>query len=118
MTRTDRITRAKFINGLRDLALFLDTNLGFPVPPHGDTIHVFPDGLTDAERRAAVDRLAAIMGTTAHDDNGHYKAVAQFGPIAYCAVAISDAARAEHTARSSYADCIQLDEPGDLGAAA
>lgn len=117
MNGTDRIARAKFINGLRDLALFLDTNLGFPVPPYGDTIHVFPDGLTDAERRAAVDKLAAIMGTTAHDDNGHYKADAQFGPLAYCVVAISDAARAEHRARESYTTCIQLDNT-DLGAAA
>lgn len=118
MTGTDRITRAKFINGLRDLALFLDTSLGFPVPTYGNTINVFPEGLTDSERRAAVDRLAVIMGTTAHDDNGHYKATAQFGPVAYCVVAISDASRAEHRARTSYADCIQLDESGDLGTAA
>jgi hypothetical protein len=118
MNGTSRIARAKFINGLRDLALFLDTNIGFPVPPYGDTIHVFPEGLTDAERRAAVDRLAAIMGTTAKDENGHYKADAQFGPITYQVVAISDAARAEHRARYSYAECIQFDDTSNLGAAA
>jgi hypothetical protein len=115
---TSPTQRAKFINGLRDLASFLDTNPGFPVPSYGSTVHVFPEGLTDAERRAAVDRLAALMGTTAHDDNGHYKAVAQFGPVAYYIVAISDASRAAHRARDSYADCIQLDEPDDLGTAA
>lgn len=119
MNGTDRITRAKFINGLRDLAAFLDANLFFPVPPYGDTINIFPEGLTDAERRAAVDKLAAIMGTTAQDHDGHYTADGQFGPIAYCVVAISDAARAAHRARESYANCIQLDDTGDdLGAAA
>lgn len=118
MNGTDRTARAKFINGLRDLAAFLDANLFFPVPPYGNTIHIFPEGLTDAERRAAVDRLAAILGTTAEDKNGHYIANAQFGPITYQAAAISDAARAAHRARESYADCIQLDDPGDLGAAA
>jgi hypothetical protein len=118
MNGTDRTVRAKFINGMRDLAEFLATNLGFPVPAYGDTIHVFPEGLTDAERRAVVDRLAATMGVTARDENGHYQADGQFGPLTYRVVAISDAARAEHRARSSYADCIQLDDPGDLGAAA
>jgi hypothetical protein len=118
MNGTDNITRTKFINGLRDLAAFLDANLFFPVPPYGDTIHIFPDGLTDAERRAAVDRLAAIMGTTAEDKNGHYIANAQFGPLNYCAVAISDAARAERRARESYADCIRLDGTDNFRAAA
>jgi hypothetical protein len=119
MNGTDRITRAKFINGLRDLALFLDTNLGFPVPPYSAMIHVFPEGLTDAERRAAVDRLATIMGTTARDESGHYRADLKFGPLTYRVVAISDNARAEHRARMSYADSIQLDtEAADLGAAA
>jgi hypothetical protein len=118
MNGTDHTTRARFINGLRDLAAFLDANLFFPVPPYGDTIHVFPEGLTDAERRAAVDRLAAIMGTTAEDENGHYRADGQFGPVTYCVVAISDAARTAHRARESYAKSIQLDDTDDLGAAA
>ena len=87
MNGTNRITRAKFINGLRDLAAFLDVNLFFPVPPYEYTINVFPEGLTDAERRAAVDRLAAIMGVTATEHNGHYTANGQFGPVTYCLVA-------------------------------
>jgi hypothetical protein len=33
MNATDHTTRARFINGLRDLAAFLDANLFFPVPP-------------------------------------------------------------------------------------
>jgi hypothetical protein len=118
MNGTSPTQRARFINGLRDLALFLDTHLGFPVPPYGDTIHIFPDGLTDAERCTGVDRLAEIMGTTAEDKNGHYIASAQFGPVTYQAVAISDAARAEHRARESRANCTQLDDTGTLGSAA
>jgi hypothetical protein len=118
MNGTNYVTRAKFINGLRDLAAFLDANLFFPVPPYGYEINIFPEGLTDAERRAAVDRLAAIMGVTAAEHNGHYTADGQFGPVTYCLVAISDAARAAHRARESYADCIQLDDTNDLGAAA
>jgi hypothetical protein len=118
MNGTDHTTRAKFINGLRDLTAFLDANLFFPVPAYRATINVFPEGLTDAERRAAIDRLAAIMGTTAEDENGHYRANGQFGSVTYCVVTISDAARAAHRARQSYTDCIQLDGTDDLGAAA
>ncbi len=118
MATASPVTRAQFINGLRDLASFLGAHIGFPVPEHGATILVFPDGDSDDERRAAVDRLAAIFGVTPEDDNGHYTAERCFGPVAYSAVAISDAARARHAAHGSYYGCITPGEPGGLDDAA
>jgi hypothetical protein len=120
MNDTSPAVRARYINGLRDLASFLDTHLGFPVPPYETTIHIFPDGASDAERRASVDRLAVILDATPADKNGHYIAAARFGPVTYEAVAISDAARAAHHAGMSYADSVRPDEPGtaDIASAA
>ena len=86
--------------------------------PTATTLHVFPEGQPTQTARAAVDQLAAVLGTTAHDMNGHYAADTLFGPLTYRVITISDAARAEHRARTSYADCIQLDDAKDLGAAA
>jgi hypothetical protein len=92
---TSPTQRAKFINGLRDLANFLGAHIGFPVPDYTALIHVFPDGNTDAERRAGVDRFAAILGATPTEKNGHYWAECPFGPVIYSVVAIDDAARAD-----------------------
>lgn len=110
MNGTRPTQRARFINGLRDLACFLDTHLGFPVPPYEATIHIFPEGTTDAERRAGVDLLAAILDTKPFDRGGHYVAAAHFGPVTYEVVAISDAARAAHRAEQTYSGCVTPDE--------
>lgn len=119
MASTSPVTRAQFIDGLRDLASFLGAHIGFPVPEHSATILVFPDGADDAERRAGVDRIAATLGVTPDDDGGHYTAERCFGPVAYRAVAISDAARAQHAADRTYYGCVTPDETsGDLDAAA
>ena len=83
--------RAVLVAGLRDLADFLAAHPDVPVPPayHEETIHQFPDGDTDAERRAGVDRAADAMGVPAAETRGgHYKATARFGPLAYEVVAL------------------------------
>jgi hypothetical protein len=109
MATASPVHRAEFINGLRDLASFLAAHLGFPVPGHGATILVFPDGATDADQRAGVDAIAAILGVTTADENGHYTAERAFGPVGYRAVAITAAARERHAADSSYRGCVTPD---------
>jgi hypothetical protein len=90
MTASSPAERARFINGLRDLANFLAAHFGYPVP--GETeITVFPDGASYAERCKQVDRLALILDATPHDNLGHYSAAGVFGPVAYRVVAVSDA---------------------------
>lgn len=91
MTSPTRVVaRARFINGLRDLANFLGAHFGFPVP---DAIEmtVFVDGDDYAERCAQVDRLALLLGTTTVASLGHYCTERSFGPISYRVVAVSDA---------------------------
>ena len=71
------------------------------------TFHVFPDGDTDSERQAGVDRFAAMTGAEPTEHDGHYMAAMEFGRIEYMAVAISDAARAIYQAEMTYAGCVQ-----------
>jgi hypothetical protein len=90
--------RAAWVAGLRELADFLEGHPDVPVPPayHEGIIHEFPDGDTDAERRAGVDRAARAMGVPATETrNAHYKASVRFGPIAYEVIAIPAERRAE-----------------------
>jgi hypothetical protein len=90
MNATSPIQRARFINGLRDLANFLAAHFGYPVPD--DTqITVFPDGADYAERCARIDRLALILDATTKASLGHYSAERSFGPVIYRVVAVSDA---------------------------
>jgi len=104
--------RAALIAGLRDLADFLEVNPAMPVPSRftPQTISVVPDGDTDDERRAVVDRVAAVLGTKTYDDHGHYGTGRKFGPVEYRAFAISEAAWADHAARNSYNGSIRLDD--------
>ncbi len=113
-------TRTEFIAALRDLADFLVANPAIPVPPYTEYIRIFPDGASDAERRAGVDRLAALLDTTPADKNGHYIAIRRFGPLLYEAIAISDAARDAHNAEMSYSGGVTPDttEAGDISEAA
>ena len=93
--------RAALVAGLRDLADFLAAHPDVPVPPayHEETIHDFPDGDTDEERRAGVDRAADAMGVPAAETRGgHYKATARFGPLAYEVLMIPSAAEVSRAA--------------------
>jgi hypothetical protein len=90
--------RAAWVAGLRDLADFLEGHPDVPVPPayHSQVIDEFPDGDTDDERRAGVDRAAEAMGVPAAETRGgHYKASVRFGPVGYEVVAIPSERRAE-----------------------
>lgn len=111
MFSTDPATRKAFITGLHDLADYLTANPDVPVPPYGETILVHADS-ADHGGREQVDHIAALLGTPVHDetaDGGHYTSDRTFGPVAYCAVAIPDAARARHKAHESYWGCVTPD---------
>lgn len=88
---TDPSTRAEFIAGLRRLAAFLADNPKVPVPAYGVEISVHALG-SDDDQRAAVDRVAELIGSPA-SDGIDYITARDFGPITYRAVAVSS----EHT---------------------
>ena len=94
MASTTVVARARFINGLRDLATFLSAHFGYPVPDSAE-ITIFPDGASYPARRAAVDRLALVLGVPVRDSLGHHSAERAFGPIRYRVVAVSDSGELE-----------------------
>jgi hypothetical protein len=117
MTRNDLAAeRAAFIAGLRGLADFLAAHSGVPVPSgyHETTILVFPDGDSDAEKRAGVVAAGAALGVRAADPDcsGHYSADRGFGPVTYRALAISSAHRADYAAQMSYYGAVVSDVAG------
>jgi hypothetical protein len=93
--------RAAWVAGLRDLADFLAAHPDLPVPRVycTDVINVFPEGGTDAERRAGVDQAAGVLGVRAAETpGGHYRASRSFGPLAYALVMIPRDDQADRTA--------------------
>ena len=108
MTSTD--SRAALIDGLLDLAAFLEANPGVPAP-FSVTAHHFPDG-SDDEIRAEIDGIAELLGIDVDPGDvgyGHYGTGLGFGPVQYSAVGILAHARARHHAEMSYAGCVDPD---------
>jgi len=109
----DLIARTQVIGGLRQLADWLDAHPDVPVSPFGWDVHVYPSySASEAERRAEVDRIAAILGVPVRDDTadaGHYTATRVFGRVAYEAVCVPDQRRAAHRALMSYDGAITPD---------
>ncbi|GII95777.1 hypothetical protein [Sinosporangium siamense] len=100
--------RKALTNGLRDLADFLDSNPGIPVPLHGVPIHYFPPTADDAEMTAAIDQIASLLGSPVSQDY-HYKTGIPFGPVVYEAIAVFAAKRAQYEADSTYFGCVTPD---------
>ncbi|MFI7618263.1 hypothetical protein ACIBP6_44295 [Nonomuraea terrae] len=104
--------RRAFINGLLNLAIFLEAHPDVPVPLASVAIRAFPAKGTDDEMRAEVDRVAGLLGREidpGHLPYGHYMTGIEFGPVHYEFTAILAAARAHHAAQDSYQGCIQPD---------
>ncbi|GAA1506417.1 hypothetical protein GCM10009677_43630 [Sphaerisporangium rubeum] len=102
--------RLAYINSLRDLADFLDTNPDIPLPDGTLTATYYPRG-TDEEICDQVTHVARLMSAdiNAHDlVYGHVSTSVSFGLAEYKAVGILAAARARWDARRSYADSITL----------
>lgn len=81
--------RTRFVNGLRELADFLQSRPEIPVPETGETITVFADGTT-AEKFAQVDYAGRLLDVPVADDTargGHLYAERHFGPVTYGFVA-------------------------------
>jgi hypothetical protein len=111
----DLFARAQMIVGLRTLADYLEDHPDLPVPDYGGDVSVYPDG-SEAEQRAEIDRIAAILGVNPTDNtgrDGHYTAEKTLGRITYRAVHIPSRARARHHARNSYRTNITLDGGDD-----
>ncbi|MEU8356330.1 hypothetical protein AB0C27_09995 [Nonomuraea sp. NPDC048882] len=103
--------RTDLINGLLDLAAFLDAHPDVPVP-FSVTVHHFPDRTSDTDQCTEIDQIAALVGSDIdYEDSpyGHYATSRMFGPVEYRAVAILSAARARHDAYASYRGCVQPD---------
>ncbi|MGW7478640.1 hypothetical protein ACWGH8_08670 [Nonomuraea muscovyensis] len=97
--------RTALITGLRALAAFLEANPEIPVTLPRVVLHQFPEHGTDADMRAQVDKVAALLGTEIdphHSTYGHYSTRLDFGPVRYDYTAILAAARARHAADDSY----------------
>ncbi|MEO3790395.1 hypothetical protein ABGB14_09285 [Nonomuraea sp. B10E15] len=108
MTNTHRTA---FINGLLDLAVFLEAHPDVPVPP-SVTVHHFPRPGSDAAQCAEIDQLATLIGSEIDYEESpydHYGTSRLFGPVEYRAVAVLATARALHDAEASYRGCIQPD---------
>ena len=106
----DLIERVQVITGLRQLANYLDQHPDLPVCPFGWDLNVYPRQATEAQNRAEVDRIAALLAVTPADQTstgGHYTAARTFGRITYQAIYIPDRRMAAHDALMSYRDCVQ-----------
>ncbi len=90
--------RQELIQGLRDLAGFLEANPD--VPADGRCTYMFHTDGTDEEQRAEVDRIAELIGEDAVDSGtGHYNATKHFGRVEYEVSAIDEATRAVYRSR-------------------
>ncbi|RVX44914.1 hypothetical protein EDD27_7681 [Nonomuraea polychroma] len=106
-----RNRRTDLINGLLDLAAFLEAHPEVPVSSHV-AVHHFPEHNNDTDMRAEIDQIAACIGSRIEFEDsqyGHYVTSVCFGPVEYRAVAVPTAARARHAAERSYWGCIEPD---------
>lgn len=99
--------RERMLEGLIDLAAFLEANPAVPVPRFEWILGV-PSGVgmnRDADQRAEIDRIAGLLGVPVLDGprvGGHYIARRHFGPVTYEAVHIPAPHMAAHHALRSY----------------
>lgn len=87
--------RERLIAGLRELADFLDQDPEIPAPRSACVVVFPPDG-SDAAMFAEIDSIAERIGARTNDINSpadHYRAIRDFGPVQYCAVAVPVEAR-------------------------
>jgi hypothetical protein len=112
--------RNRIIDGLIDLAAFLEANPALPVPRFNWTLSISSgvsvNGTTDLRQRAEIDRIAELLGVAVWDettDGGHYIARRHFGPVTYEAVHVPARRMAAFNALRSYADNVRADSEGE-----
>lgn len=88
MNHADSTVRAALINGLRELADYLESSPEVPAPAY-PVVHTFPSAGDWLQMCAEIDTTAARLGVNAHlTGGGYYVAARFFGPVEYQAVAI------------------------------
>ena len=109
MFTTDPAKRKEYIDGLRQLADYLDTNASVPVPGHGTTIML---AASDAENGgiAEIVALSVELAAPFAETDGVYRTQRQFGPITYKGFANSAASLADYRIQVSYYGCVTPDD--------
>jgi hypothetical protein len=109
MFTTDPQHRKEYIDGLRQLADYLDANPGVPVPGYGTTINLVASDAEDGGIAEIVSLSIELAAPFAETD-GVYRTQRQFGPITYKGFASSAASLANYSIQTSYYGCVTPDD--------
>jgi hypothetical protein len=109
MFSTDPEHRSEYVNGLRQLADYLDAHPRVPVPVYGTDILVIARSAEDGGITEILDMSIELAAPFAERD-GIYRTVRKFGPVAYTGVSHTSAAMADYYAQTSYEGCVITDE--------
>ena len=109
MFSTDPEHRSDYINGLRQLADYLDAHPGVPVPAHGTEILVIASDAEEGGIAEILDMSIELAAAFA-EYGGYYRTVRTFGPVAYKGVSHTTAAMANYLAQTSYQGCVTTDD--------
>ncbi|PSK96044.1 hypothetical protein CLV63_113207 [Murinocardiopsis flavida] len=105
--------RAALITGLRDLAAYLEAHPEVPVFGRVEmNVSIIGDygvEVDDADKRAELERIAALADAPIQSRNGQHTAKRGFGPVTYRATAIDRARMDAHQALYSYEGSVQPD---------
>lgn len=109
MFSTDPQHRKEYIDGLRQLADYLDANQDLPVPAEGTEIIIIA---SDAEEGGISQILDLSLGLAASfaERNGFYRTARTFGPVTYKGVSQTRAQLAQFRAYNSYYGCVTPDD--------
>jgi hypothetical protein len=109
----DLLARTQVIDGLRQLADYLDTHPDVPASEFGWDLLYCVRADSDAAGMTEVDRVAAVLDVHVTDDTpggGHYRAAKKFGRITYEVLVVPARRRAAYDALMSYADAVTPDD--------
>jgi hypothetical protein len=112
MFSTDPERRREYINGLRELADYLDANPVVPVPRYGTSVYLIANNALEGGIEQ-IEALADLFGTpviTDPDSLDRFGTRRQFGPVAYEAVSHSATSMAFYRAFQSYQGCVTPDD--------
>ncbi|WP_433475006.1 hypothetical protein ACQPZP_41090 [Spirillospora sp. CA-142024] len=115
MPYADMNQRPRLIAGLRALAAFLEAHPEVPAP-HSTELMVFAQG-SDRAQQTEIHRIAALVGAevfTPDPYSRHYRAMRDFGPVTYSAIAIPNAVHARHNALMTYDGAVIADAPEEM----
>ncbi|GAA3152468.1 hypothetical protein GCM10010486_17810 [Nonomuraea roseoviolacea subsp. carminata] len=82
----DPQARLALVAGLRALAQLIHDRPDIPAPHRVDVYHL-AQRASDDEMRAEIDHIAALLGTTTEERNGHYSTFIRLGAVEYQATA-------------------------------